>query len=68
MKSQPAYPSAVTARIPYRHQVGRASALFCLLLIAASLFSGCERMKQYSLDSWQGPLPVHDLRYVQSDP
>jgi hypothetical protein len=42
--------------------------LLLLLGTAAGLLSGCARVKQYSLDSWQGPLPMHDMRYVTTDP
>jgi hypothetical protein len=37
-------------------------------LAGASLLVGCAHVKQYSIDSWQGPLPMHDLTYVQGDP
>jgi hypothetical protein len=40
----------------------------CLLAAASSFASGCARTRQYSLESWQGPLPLHDLHYVQSEP
>jgi hypothetical protein len=69
MNSQPGYADAtVQAGHPTLNRFGRALSLFCLLIAAASLFSGCARMRQYSLDSWQGPLPMEDLRYVQQDP
>jgi hypothetical protein len=45
----------------------RALPLF-LLVAAAGASSGCARLKQYSVDSWQGPLPMTDIRYVESDP
>jgi hypothetical protein len=59
---------AVTPAPPNSTRLGRTLASLCLLMTAVGLFSGCARMKQYSLDSWNGPLPMHDLRYVQSDP
>jgi hypothetical protein len=37
-------------------------------MAAAALFTGCAELKQYSIDSWPGPLPMHDLRYVDVDP
>lgn len=40
----------------------------CCLIAMAGLFSGCARLKQYSLDSWQGPIPMHDLQYVEGMP
>ncbi len=60
--------SAVPPATPNSARLGRTLAWLCLLVTLAGLFSGCARMKQYSLDSWDGPLPMHDLRYVQSDP
>jgi hypothetical protein len=69
MNSQPGYSHAtVQAGHSTLNRFGRAFPLFCLLIAAAGLFSGCARMRQYSLDSWQGPLPMEDLRYVQQDP
>lgn len=44
----------------------RLGALFCLLLFTAGLLSGCARLKQYSVDSWQGPLPVRDMAYAEN--
>lgn len=45
----------------------RLGALFCLLLFTAGLLSGCARLKQYSVDSWQGPLPVRDMAYAENE-
>jgi hypothetical protein len=48
---------------------GRFSAallLLCLGLMTTVLCSGCARMKQYSIDSWQGPLPISDVKYVEA--
>jgi hypothetical protein len=39
-----------------------------LMLAGAFLTSGCARIKQYSVDSWQGPLPMTDIQYVEVDP
>jgi hypothetical protein len=44
----------------------RRLALLGLLLIGAGALSGCVQLKQYSIESWDGPLPMSDLRYVQS--
>ena len=48
----------------------RASRVVVLLLLLAAcgiLVSGCARMKQYSVESWQGPLPLSDRGLVQVD-
>ena|ERR1051325_8923593 len=70
MNSQSACASAgkVQTETSMSFHLGRILACVALLMISATCFSGCARMKQYSLDSWAGPLPMHDLRYVQSDP
>jgi hypothetical protein len=68
MNSQPGYLPDPTVQTGTCRSFIHRLALLCLLLTAAGLFSGCARMKQYSLDSWQGPLPMHDLHYVQNDP
>jgi hypothetical protein len=67
MNSQPGYASVTTVRAGNPKFPGRAVALFVILMTAASLLSGCARIKQYSLDSWQGTLPMHDLKYVSGD-
>ncbi len=64
MNSQPGY-LAATRSFPLSLRV---LAWLCLCVLSAGLLSGCARMKQYSLDSWQGPLPMHDLKYVEADP
>lgn len=62
--------SQAACRIPchaFKSQLAgplRLGALFCLFAISAALLSGCARLKQYSVDSWQGPLPVRDMEYV----
>jgi hypothetical protein len=43
-------------------------ALLVLLVVSGALVSGCARMKQYSVDSWQGPLPLSDRNLVVVDP
>ena len=53
-------PTVVPASMASSGHRSRLLALFCLLTIAAGLSSGCARLKQYSLDSYQGPLPMED--------
>jgi hypothetical protein len=39
--------------------------LKCLLLIvAATWLSGCTRLQQYSIESYQGPFPIHDRQHI----
>ncbi len=42
--------------------------LLCGLICLAGLMTGCSHIKQYSIDSYAGPLPTHDLRYTGVDP
>jgi hypothetical protein len=51
--------------VPHRASRWRACAWLCVLATAATLLTGCAHIKQYSIDSWQGPLPIRDLHYVQ---
>ncbi|MFO1498066.1 MAG: hypothetical protein U1G07_06675 [Verrucomicrobiota bacterium] len=67
MNSHPAVSQVpnTSSSIRWSGQFARALGLFCLLVASVVLFSGCARMKQYSIDSWQGPLPMTDVGYVQ---
>jgi len=38
------------------------------LLLLTGLLTGCAAIKQYSIDSWQGPLPARDMKYVNAEP
>ena len=60
--------SETKAGVPGWRWFGRGIALGALLVMAAGLLSGCANLKQYSIDSWEGPMPMHDLVYVQGDP
>lgn len=35
-----------------------------VLIIAAGSFAGCARIRQYSIESYQGPFPIHDREYL----
>ena len=52
---------------------------FLVLLLTAGSLSGCasmkhhaaacrESIKQYSIESYQGPFPLHDRRFVEFPP
>jgi hypothetical protein len=36
-----------------------------VLLAFGILFPGCAQMKEYSIDSYQGPMPLRDYRYLE---
>lgn len=38
------------------------------LLGALWVLSGCAHLEQYSIDSWDGPMPMADLRNLQAGP
>jgi hypothetical protein len=46
--------------------IGRFLGLLAIALTAGFFLSGCAEMRQYSINSWQGPMPMNDVRYVQS--
>jgi hypothetical protein len=45
----------------------RTPALLCLLALVAGLLTGCAHVKRYSIESWDGPLPLADLHHVNPD-
>jgi hypothetical protein len=50
-----------------RNGAGRSRWLlfFGVSTIAVLLLSGCGTVKEYSIRSWQGPLPLHDMEQQQ---
>ena len=47
-------------------RIGRFLSLLVAVSAAGFLLSGCGHMRQYSIDSWQGPMPLEDHHYLQS--
>lgn len=40
---------------------------WALLVLVAGLFSGCTSVKNYSIRSYQGPLPLEDYKYMDEE-
>lgn len=38
-----------------------------LLGVVAMVFTGCTSVQNYSLRSYQGPLPLEDYRYINTE-
>lgn len=38
-----------------------------LLVLTCVLFTGCTAVQNYSLRSYQGPLPLEDYRYINPE-
>ncbi len=55
---------------PSRQTTGRMkqAVLAAGLVFLAALLVGCASIKQYSIESYEGPMPTHDLRYTGIDP
>ena len=66
--------------LEYMNSFGRRNAAFshrfsvrqfgALVLILTPLFfsAGCARVKGYSINSYQGPMPMTDQRYLETPP
>jgi hypothetical protein len=56
---------AANTREPKNHI--KTPALLCLLALVAGLLTGCAHVQRYSIESWDGPLPLADIQRTQSD-
>lgn len=65
MKSHsPAFTARLTGILPSL-PCCRCLAFLGLLVLLTAGSTGCARVRQYSIDTWQGPLPMADVHYVE---
>jgi hypothetical protein len=57
-----------STKVPYAARLSRLGALLWLAATASLFLTGCAEVRQYSINSWAGPLPMSDFTYVQQAP
>jgi hypothetical protein len=60
--------SSERASAAVRHNPIILTTLLLLWIAGVILLTGCASIRQYSIESYQGTMPMHDLRYAGIDP